>query len=186
MKNEKTLFQLVAFLTGLALACSAVPGLSIATPTLWVVVPLASAPAQPISSPVSIPGTPAATNAPVDQKEISILKCQNNPGTGIVPVGTSVILVWGWATDNASKRDEIISISSFTLVIDGVSQNTGTAALEYVSDNTVFWKASVGVLPAGTHEVILTRILSRNFSESSGSLNAGPQTAEVCELIVQG
>jgi hypothetical protein len=64
--------------------------------------------------------------------------------------------------DNASKRDEIYF--KFTLDIDGVSRIRRPA--EYVSDNTVFWKASVGCYrPA--HEVILARYYHARFSKAA-------------------
>ncbi len=186
MINKIYIFRLVSLLALITLTCGAVPGLSSATPTLWILVPPASTPLQSISSPPALAGTPAATNPPVDQKEISILRCQNNPSTGILPIGTSVVLVWGWATDNESKRQEIISISSFTLKVDGVIQDISKAVMDLETDNVVFWKLSIGVLPGGTHEVILHPTLSRNFTESSGSYQAGPQPEELCELKIDG
>ncbi len=175
----------IGLLVIISLACSFVPGLSAATPTLDVVVLPVPSLIQPVLSGSTTPSASLPPAPATNQQEISILKCQNNPNTGIVPAGTSVVLVWGWATDNESKRNEIISISSFTLTLDGVSQDMSNAVTVLESDTIVFWKLSIGALPPGTHEVSLHPVLSRNFTESSGSFTAGPQPEEVCKLIVE-
>jgi hypothetical protein len=165
----------------LALACNSLSGLAGATPTVWVLAPTISPPTM--SVPVATVMVSPSSNG--NPQEVSILKCQNKPSTGIVPAKTPIVLVWGWATDNETKRDEIISISSFIVEVDGKAQDTGRAERILESTNTVFWKLSIGQLSPGTHEIKLTQILARDFAESSGTLPAGRQGEEICELVVQ-
>ena len=125
------------------------------------------------------------TSAASKEQEVSILGCQNNPNSGIVKSGTSIILVWGWSTDDEVKRDEIISISSFVLELDGQAKDVGKAQQILKSTNSVFWRLSIGDLPPGIHEVRLTRIFAREFSDSDGTFPAGRQETEICELTIQ-
>lgn len=125
------------------------------------------------------------TSAASKEQEVSILGCQNNPNSGIVKSGTPIILVWGWSTDDEVKRDEVISISSFVLEMDGQAKDVGKAQQVLKSTNSVFWRLPIGVLPPGIHEVRLTRIFSKEFSDSEGTSPAGRQETEICELTIQ-
>jgi hypothetical protein len=189
-KNTKFIeVRIWLLLTMPTLACSAVAGLTNPTPTLWVLVPTISPPTSPASAPPTTVVLPATAVIPPSSgaaaREVSLLKCQNNPGTGIVPPGTPVVLVWGWATDNQAKRDEYISNATYAVEIDGIAQNVGVAAKSLESSTTVFWKLPVGQLSPGAHQVKLTSILSRDFVESSGTTPAGRHTQATCALVIQ-
>ncbi len=119
------------------------------------------------------------------QQDVSILGCQNNPNIGVVDAKTPVVLVWGWSTDDELKRDEIISISSFILEVDGKAQNVSNAQQTLKSTTSVFWRLSIGKLSPGIHEVKLTRIFSRDFTDRAGITSAGRQETEICELTVK-
>jgi len=166
-----------------------VAGLTNPTPTLWVLVPTISPQTSPASEPPTAAVLPATAAAPassgVAAREVSLLKCQNKPATGVVPPGTPVVLVWGWATDNQAKRDEFIANATFSVEIDGIAQNAGAAEKSLESATTVWWKLPIGQLSPGSHQVKLTRILSRDFVESSGTTPAGRQTQATCTLVIQ-
>lgn len=119
------------------------------------------------------------------QQEVSIMNCQNDPNAGIVKAGTPVVLTWGWTTDNEIKRDEVISISSFIVAVDGKTQNINEAQKVLKSTNTILWNLSIGKPAPGIHEISLVRILSQDFTESSGTTPAGRMATEVCELVVK-
>ncbi len=125
------------------------------------------------------------TNAASNEQEVSILGCQNDPNAGIVRTGTPIVLVWGWSTDDEIKRDEIISISSFVLEVDGQAKEVGRAQQILKSNNSVFWRLPIGALPSGIHQVRLTRITAREFTDSDGTILAGRQETEICELTIQ-
>jgi hypothetical protein len=120
-----------------------------------------------------------------NQQEVSILGCQNDPNTGIVNAKTPVVLVWGWSTDDETKRGEAISISSFILEVDGKAQDTSKAQRTLKSTTSVFWRLSIGTLSPGVHEVRLIRIFAQDFTDSEGTISAGRQEAEICELTIQ-
>ncbi len=179
----------VAFLWPV-LACSSVPGLAVATPTLWAVQPWISVPGQPELAATSEEAVLAATlAAPVptgtNPVEVGILKCQNDPSVGVVRAQTPVVLVWGWSTDDQTKRDEFISISSFALEVDTQRPDLSNAQRILESATLVRWKLPIGELPPGTHEIRLTTILARSFSEAGGTYPSGPQSDEICHLVVQ-
>jgi hypothetical protein len=115
-----------------------------------------------------------------NQQEVGILGCQDNPNTGIVNAKTPVVLVWGWNTDDETKRDEVISISSFILEVDNKVQDTSKAQQMLKSTTQVFWRLPIGALSPGIHEVKLIRILSQEFTDSNGTTPAGRQGAEIC------
>lgn len=181
MRTQLTIMRTLIILALPILACNLLPGLVGATPTVWVLAPTISPPT--LSIPVAtVALTPSSYSTP---QEVSILKCQNKPETGVVPPSTPVVLVWGWTTDNEAKRDEIISISTFMVDVDGEDQDTGRAEMILQSADTVLWKLAIGQLSPGTHRIKLTSILARDFTESSGTLHAGRQDDTVCELIIQ-
>ena len=53
------------------------------------------------------------------------------------------------------------------------------------AEGTVRWKLPIGQLPAGNHEVRLTTILAKSFTESSGTYPAGQLEDIVCQLDVR-
>ncbi len=189
MKTKLDDIRFLAFLVVLALACSAVPALTAATPTLWVLAPTISPPTSlAVAPPTAVLPPPTAAVPPSSVAaalEVSLLKCQNKPATGVVPPGTPAVLIWGWATDNQAKRDEFIANATFALEIDGVAQNIAAAEKSLESATTVWWKLPIGQLSPGAHQVKLTRILSRDFVESSGTTPAGRQTQATCTLVIQ-
>ncbi len=173
-----------------AIACSSLSGASPAVPTEGESTPwmLAVGPSIPTdAAPTSAANTSSMPSAPPagQPQDVSILRCQNDPSQGIVSAEAPVVLVWGWKTDNDTKRSEIISISSFDLEVDGQAKDLGAAEQVLESTDTVFWKLSIGRLQAGTHEIQLTPILARTFVESSGTSPAGKQTVETCHLVSQ-
>ena len=120
-----------------------------------------------------------------NEQEVSILGCQNDPNTGIIKSDIPIVLVWGWSTDDEVKRDEIISISSFVLQVDGQAKDVSQAQQILRSTNHVFWRLPIGALPPGMHEVQLTRIFAKEFTDSDGTFPAGRQETEICELTIQ-
>ncbi len=132
MRDSMTAFRIVIALLLPVLACSSVPGLAGATPTIWVSQPWISVPGPTEATATSAGPIPNATfpvpiPTGVNPLEVGILKCQNNPSAGIVPAQTPIVLVWGWSTDNETKRDEFISVSSFVLAVDDQPQDMSSA-----------------------------------------------------------
>ena len=119
------------------------------------------------------------------QQEVSILSCQNDPNLGIVRADTEVVLTWGWSGfDSDSKRDELVSIISFIVEVDGTAQDSNDFRIVYRRDS-VIWTINIGKLGTGFHTVRLTRILAQDYMDSSGLISAGRQPPEICELTVQ-
>jgi hypothetical protein len=190
MRDSMTAFRIVIALLLPVLACSSVPGLAGATPTIWVSQPWISVPGPTEAAATSAGPIPNATfpvpiPTGVNPLEVGILKCQNNPSAGIVPAQTPIVLVWGWSTDNETKRDEFISVSSFVLAVDDQPQDMSSAQRILESTSTVRWKLAIGRLPPGTHQIKLSTILARGFTESGGTFPAGHQPDEICQLVVQ-
>ena len=120
------------------------------------------------------------------QQEVSIVGCKNNPNLGIVNADTQVVLTWGWAAlDSEAKRDEIVSISSYIVEVDGKTQNASDFQVTYKSIDAVIWKLNVGKLSPGFHTARLTRILSQDYVDSTGTIPAGRQPPEICELTIK-
>ena len=120
------------------------------------------------------------------QQEVGILGCQNDPNLGIVNANTQVILTWGWnELESDAKKDEMVSISSFVVEIDGKAQNPNQFQVTYKSTDTVLWKLNIGKLSPGFHTARLTRILSQDYTDSNGTIPAGRQSPETCELTIK-
>jgi len=183
----------VALLMGLifpVLACGSIPGLARPTPTVWVAEPWISVPEEQSVMGTSLAPAPSGTAAGIGATaptpvEIGILKCQNNPSTGVVPAQTPIVLVWGWATDNEAKRDEFLSIGTYVVRVDTLEQDMNGAQRNLEDEGTVRWNLPIGQLPAGNHEVRLTTILAKSFTESSGTYPAGQLEDIVCQLDVR-
>lgn len=190
MGRSVTVLRIIFALVWPGLACSSLPGFAAATPTLWAVQPWMSVPDQPGvagTSGVLLPDAtlPASIPTVATPLEVGILKCQNNPSAGSVPAQTPIVVVWGWSSDNQTKRDEFISISSFTVKVDGQAQDVSSASRVLESATTVRWKLAIGQLSSGTHEIRLATSLARPFTESGGAFAAGAQIDQVCQLVVQ-
>jgi hypothetical protein len=190
MSKLPSFFRVVVILALPAIACSSLSGLAASSPspespTSWMqaVSPLAPIATSASSATTIAPDVP--TSPAGGQQEVSILKCQNDPAQGIVSARVPVVLVWGWKTDDETKRSELISISSFVLDVDGQARDLSSADQVLEAANTVYWKLSIGQLPQGTHQIQLTATLAREFVDSGGTTPAGSQSVETCQLVVQ-
>lgn len=118
------------------------------------------------------------------QQEVGILECQNNPSQGIVKANIPIVLIWGWSTDDDVKRDELLSISSFIVELDGKSLDVN-AADRTLKSSSASWRLPIGRLAPGIHKIELVRITSRDFTDSDGTYPAGRQESNTCELVVE-
>ena len=130
-----------------------------------------------------LPGYQATTGK---QQEIGFVGCRDNPNLGIVDADTQVVLTWGWnGIDSETKRNELVSISSFILELDGEAQDLSGIQPVFNSNDTVIWKLNVGKLTPGFHTARLTRIFSQDYSDSSNYVSTGRMEPDVCELTVK-
>lgn len=120
------------------------------------------------------------------QQEIGIIECQDDPNVGIVNANTQIILTWGWnEISTEAKRNELASVSSFIVEVDGKTQNPNDFKAIYRSTDAVIWKTNLGRFSPGFHTVKLTRLLSQDYTDEANTLPAGRQPTETCELTVK-
>jgi hypothetical protein len=137
--------------------------------------------------------TPAPTNTPVQPvyvKAFCTLIGQDK--TTRVPVGTPVIITWGWNAKTETQINDFLANNITTITLDGKviegTQTGGIIKVESRNDLEVVWLSAVGILDPGQHTIIFDQKFTKKIEDGSSAY--GPGTAhetehDECLIVVE-
>lgn len=134
---------------------------------------------------------PAATSVqPVYVKAFCTLIGQDK--TTRVPVGTPVIITWGWNAKTESQINDFLANNITTVTLDGKvikgTQTGGIIKVQARNDLEVVWVSEVGILDPGQHTIIYDQKFKKKIEDGSSAY--GPGTAnetehDECLIVVE-